>query len=196
VVPSRRQGVVRAAEVGEMGFQMQWEPLVSTALVFLSWGWLQWRSRAYNALGDELESELETLQKLTVETLTSGDAAAVGRVDAAQQAVDATRLRLEEARTLRVGGLEARIRIPERGVAQSFEKGAASQEAKDRAAVKRSEKSENEEGLESRKETLKILALVSVAVLMVPVLFLTVADPMAPPSPELSAQLAEAAELM
>ena len=99
-----RHAVVRAAAAGEMGFQLQAAPLLSTALVFLSWGWLQWKSSAYNSIGDELDAELETLQKLTVETLTSGDAAAVERREAAQRAVDATRTRMEEARTIRGPG--------------------------------------------------------------------------------------------
>ena len=99
-----RHAVVRAAAAGEMGFQLQAAPLLSTALVFLSWGWLQWKSSAYNSIGDELDAELETLQKLTVETLTSGDAAAVERREAAQRAVDATRARMEEARTIRGPG--------------------------------------------------------------------------------------------
>ena len=42
----------------------------------------------------------------------------------------------------------------------------------------------------SRVETIKVFALGGVAVLMVPVFFLSVADPMAPPSPELAARLA------
>ena len=117
-----RHAVVRAAAAGEMGFQLQAAPLLSTALVFLSWGWLQWKSSQYNSIGDELDVELETLQKLTVETLTSGDAAAVERREAAQRAVDATRARMEEARTIRgPGGLVARIRLPQRGAAKSFE---------------------------------------------------------------------------
>ena len=86
VLTRPRHAVVRAAAAGEMGFQLQAAPLLSTALVFLSWGWLQWKSSAYNSIGDELDAELETLQKLTVETLTSGDAAAVERREAAQRA--------------------------------------------------------------------------------------------------------------
>ena len=165
-----------------MGFQLQAAPLLSTALVFLSWGWLQWKSSQYNSIGDELDAELETLQKLTVETLTSGDAAAVERREAAQRAVDATRARMEEARTIRgPGGLVARIRLPQRGAAKSFEKGAA-------APAKRRE--EPEEEVASRVETLKIFALGGVALLMVPIFFLSIADPMAPPSPELAARLA------
>jgi hypothetical protein len=164
-----------------MGFQLQAAPLLSTALVFLSWGWLQWKSSAYNSIGDELDAELETLQKLTVETLTSGDAAAVERREAAQRAVDATRARMEEARTIRgPGGLVARIRLPQRGAAKSFEKGAA--------PAKRRE--EPEEEVASRVETLKVFALGGVALLMVPVFFISLADPMAPPSPELAARLA------
>ena len=46
-IASKPQGshtvVVRAAATGEMGFQLQAAPLLSTALVFLSWGWLQWK---------------------------------------------------------------------------------------------------------------------------------------------------------
>ena len=181
VLTRPRHAVVRAAAAGEMGFQLQAAPLLSTALVFLSWGWLQWKSSAYNSIGDELDAELETLQKLTVETLTSGDAAAVERREAAQRAVDATRARMEEARTIRgPGGLVARIRLPQRGAAKSFEKGAA--------PVKRRE--EPEEEVASRVETLKVFALGGVALLMVPVFLLSMADPMAPPSPELAAQLA------
>ena len=165
-----------------MGFQLQAAPLLSTALVFLSWGWLQWKSSAYNSIGDELDAELETLQKLTVETLTSGDAAAVERREAAQRAVDATRARMEEARTIRgPGGLVARIRLPQRGEARSFEKGAA-------PAKRREPESDDE--VASRVETLKIFALGGVALLMVPIFFLSIADPMAPPSPELAARLA------
>ena len=181
VLTGPRHAVVRAAGAGEMGFQLQAAPLLSTALVFLSWGWLQWKSSAYNSIGDELDAELETLQKLTVETLTSGDAAAVERREAAQRAVDATRARMEEARTIRgPGGLVARIRLPQRGAAKSFEKGAA--------PAKRRE--EPEEEVASRVETLKVFALGGVALLMVPVFFLSMADPLAPPSPELAAQLA------
>ena len=181
VLTRPRHAVVRAAAAGEMGFQLQAAPLLSTALVFLSWGWLQWKSSAYNAIGDELDAELETLQKLTVETLTSGDAAAVERREAAQRAVDATRARMEEARTIRgPGGIVARIRLPQRGEAKAFEKGAA--------PAKRRE--EPEEEIASRVETLKIFALGGIALLMVPVFFLSMADPLAPPSPELAAQLA------
>ena len=70
VLTRPRHAVVRAAAAGEMGFQLQAAPLLSTALVFLSWGWLQWKSSAYNSIGDELDAELETLQRLTVEQLT------------------------------------------------------------------------------------------------------------------------------
>ncbi len=178
-----RHAVVRAAAAGEMGFQLQAAPLLSTALVFLSWGWLQWKSSQYNSIGDELDIELETLQRLTVEQLTKGDASAGERVAEAQRAVDATRERMEEARTIRgPGGLVARIRLPQRGEARSFEKGAA-------APVKRREP-ESEDEVASRIETLKIFALGGVALLMVPVFFMSLADPMAPPSPELAAQLA------
>ena len=174
--------VVRAAATGEMGFQLQAAPLLSTALVFLSWGWLQWKSSQYNAIGDELDAELETLQRLTVEQLTKGDASSGDRVAEAQRAVDATRARMEEARTIRgPGGLVARIRLPQRGEARSFEKGAA-------PAKRREPESEDE--VASRVETLKVFALGGVALLMVPVFFLTAADPMAPPSPELAARLA------
>ena len=113
-----------------MGFQLQAAPLLSTALVFLSWGWLQWKSSQYNSIGDELDVELETLQRLTVEQLTKGDA-------------------------------PAKRREPE-----------------------------SEDEVASRVETLKIFALGGVALLMVPVFFLSMADPMAPPSPELAARLA------
>ena len=165
-----------------MGFQLQAAPLLSTALVFLSWGWLQWKSSQYNAIGDELDAELETLQRLTVEQLTKGDASAGERVAEAQRSVDATRARMEEARTIRgPGGLVARIRLPQRGAAKSFEKGAA-------APAKRRE--EPEEEVASRVETLKVFALGGVAVLMVPVFLLSLADPIAPPSPELAARLA------
>ena len=165
-----------------MGFQLQAAPLLSTALVFLSWGWLQWKSSQYNAIGDELDAELETLQRLTVEQLTKGDASSGDRVAEAQRAVDATRARMEEARTIRgPGGLVARIRLPQRGEARSFEKGAA-------PAKRREPESEDE--VASRVETLKVFALGGVALLMVPVFFLTAADPMAPPSPELAARLA------
>ena len=165
-----------------MGFQLQAAPLLSTALVFLSWGWLQWKSSQYNSIGDELDAELETLQRLTVEQLTKGDASAGERVAAAQRAVDATRARMEEARTIRgPGGLVARIRLPQRGAAKSFEKGAA-------PAKRREPESEDE--VASRVETLKIFALGGVALLMVPIFFLSIADPMAPPSPELAARLA------
>ena len=175
-----RHAVVRAAGAGEMGFQLQAAPLLSTALVFLSWGWLQWKSSAYNSIGDELDAELETLQKLTVETLTSGDAAAVERREAAQRAVDATRARMEEARTIRgPGGLVARIRLPQRGAAKSFEKGAA--------PAKRREEPEARSPPASRRS---VFALGGVALLMVPVFFLSMADPLAPPSPELAARLA------
>ena len=177
-----RHAVVRAAAAGEMGFQLQAAPLLSTALVFLSWGWLQWKSSQYNAIGDELDVELETLQRLTVEQLTKGDASAGERVAEAQRAVDATRARMEEARTIRgPGGLVARIRLPQRGAAKSFEKGAA-------PAKRREPESDDE--VASRVETLKIFALGGVALLMVPVFFLSMADPMAPPSPELAARLA------
>ena len=40
VLTGPRHAVVRAAAAGEMGFQLQAAPLLSTALVFLSWGWL------------------------------------------------------------------------------------------------------------------------------------------------------------
>ena len=181
VLTRPRHAVVRAAAAGEMGFQLQAAPLLSTALVFLSWGWLQWKSSQYNAIGDELDAELETLQRLTVEQLTKGDASAGERVAEAQRAVDVTRARMEEARTIRApGGLVARIRLPQRGAAKSFEKGAA--------PAKRRE--EPEEEVASRVETLKVFALGGVALLMVPVFFLSMADPMAPPSPELAAQLA------
>ena len=177
-----RHAVVRAAAAGEMGFQLQAAPLLSTALVFLSWGWLQWKSSQYNSIGDELDVELETLQRLTVEQLTKGDASAGERVAEAQRAVDATRARMEEARTIRgPGGLVARIRLPQRGAAKSFEKGAA-------PAKRREPESEDE--VASRVETLKIFALGGVALLMVPIFFLSIADPMAPPSPELAARLA------
>ena len=186
-IGSKPQGsqtaVVRAAAAGEMGFQLQAAPLLSTALVFLSWGWLQWKSSQYNSIGDELDIELETLQRLTVEQLTKGDASAGERVAEAQRAVDATRERMEEARTIRgPGGLVARLRLPQRGEARSFETGAA-------APVKRREP-ESEDEVASRVETLKIFALGGVALLMVPVFFLSMADPMAPPSPELAARLA------
>ena len=183
VVPTGpRHAVVRAAAAGEMGFQLQAAPLLSTALVFLSWGWLQWKSSQYNAIGDELDVELETLQRLTVEQLTKGDVSSGERVAAAQRAVDATRARMEEARTIRgPGGLVARIRLPQRGAAKSFEKGAA-------PAKRREPESEDE--VASRVETLKVFALGGVAVLMVPIFFLSIADPMAPPSPELAARLA------
>ena len=181
VSQSQRVRVVRAAAAGEMGFQLQAAPLLSTALVFLSWGWLQWKSSQYNAIGDELDVELETLQRLTVEQLTKGDASAGERVAAAQRAVDATRERMEEARTIRgPGGLVARIRLPQRGAAKSFEKGAA--------PAKRRE--DPEEEVAARVETLKVFALGGVALLMVPIFFLSIADPMAPPSPELAARLA------
>ena len=145
------QSVVRAAAAGEMGFQLQAAPLLSTALVFLSWGWLQWKSSAYNSIGDELDAELETLQKLTVETLTSGDAAAVERREAAQRAVDATRARMEEARTIRgPGGLVARIRLPQRGEARSFEKSAA--------PVKRREPESEDEVASRRSRSLRSAA--------------------------------------
>ena len=177
-----RHAVVRAAAAGEMGFQLQAAPLLSTALVFLSWGWLQWKSSQYNSIGDELDVELETLQRLTVEQLTKGDASAGARVAEAQRSVDATRARMEEARTIRgPGGLVARIRLPQRGEARSFEKGAA-------PAKRREPESEDE--VASRVETLKIFALGGVALLMVPVFLLSMADPMAPPSPELAARLA------
>ena len=184
-IASKPQGshtaVVRAAATGEMGFQFQAAPLLSTALVFLSWGWLQWKSSQYNAIGDELDVELETLQRLTVEQLTKGDASAGERVAEAQQSVDATRARMEEARTIRgPGGIVARIRLPQRGEAKAFEKGAA--------PAKRRE--EPEEEVASRIETLKIFSLGGVALLMVPVFFLSLADPIAPPSPELAARLA------
>ena len=78
VLTGPRHAVVRAAAAGEMGFQLQAAPLLSTALVFLSWGWLQWKSSQYNAIGDELDAELETLQRLTVEQLTKGDASSGG----------------------------------------------------------------------------------------------------------------------
>ena len=182
VSQSQRRRVVRAAAAGEMGFQLQAAPLLSTALVFLSWGWLQWKSSQYNAIGDELDVELETLQRLTVEQLTKGDASAGERVAEAQRAVDATRARMEEARTIRgPGGLVARIRLPQRGAAKSFEKGAA-------PAKRREPESDDE--VASRVETLKIFALGGVALLMVPIFFLSIADPMAPPSPELAARLA------
>ena len=85
---------------------------------------------------------------------------------------------MEEARTIRgPGGLVARIRLPQRGEARSFEKGAA--------PAKRRE--EPEEEVASRVETLKVFALGGVALLMVPVFFLSMADPLAPPSPELAA---------
>ena len=88
---------------------------------------------------------------------------------------------MEAARTIRgPGGLVARIRLPQRGAAKSFEKGAA--------PAKRRE--EPEEEVASRVETLKVFALGGVALLMVPVFFLSMADPLAPPSPELAAQLA------
>jgi hypothetical protein len=181
VSQSQRRRVVRAAATGEMGFQLQAAPLLSTALVILSWGWLQWKSSQYNSIGDELDIELETLQRLTVEQLTKGDASAGERVAEAQRAVDATRERMEEARTIRgPGGLVARIRLPQRGAAKSFEKGAA--------PAKRRE--EPEEEVASRVETLKVFALGGVALLMVPVFFISLADPMAPPSPELAARLA------
>jgi hypothetical protein len=185
-IASKPQGshtaVVRAATAGEMGFQLQAAPLLSTALVFLSWGWLQWKSSQYNAIGDELDAELETLQRLTVEQLTKGDASAGVRVAEAQRAVDATRARMEDARTIRgPGGLVARIRLPQRGAAKSFEKGAA-------PAKRREPESEDE--VASRIETLKVFALGGVALLMVPVFLLSMADPLAPPSPELAAQLA------
>ena len=181
VLTRPRHAVVRAAATGEMGFQLQAAPLLSTALVFLSWGWLQWKSSAYNSIGDELDAELETLQRLTVEQLTSGDASSGEKVAEAQRSVDATRARMEEARTIRgPGGLVARIRLPQRGAAKSFEKGAA--------PAKRREP-ESEEEVASRVETLKVFALGGVAVLMVPVFFLSMADPMAPPSPELAARL-------
>ena len=184
-IASKPQGshtaVVRAATAGEMGFQLQAAPLLSTALVFLSWGWLQWKSSQYNAIGDELDAELETLQRLTVEQLTKGDASAGERVADAQRSVDATRARMEEARTIRgPGGLVARIRLPQRGAAKSFEKGAA-------PAKRREEPGEE---VASRVETLKVFALGGVALLMVPVFLLSMADPLAPPSPELAAQLA------
>ena len=100
----------------------------------------------------------------------------------AQRAVDATRARMEEARTIRgPGGLVARIRLPQRGEARSFEKGAA-------PAKRREPESDDE--VASRVETLKIFALGGVALLMVPVFLLSMADPMAPPSPELAARLA------
>ena len=182
VLTRPRHAVVRAAAAGEMGFQLQAAPLLSTALVFLSWGWLQWKSSQYNSIGDELDVELETLQRLTVEQLTKGDASAGERVAEAQRAVDATRARMEEARTIRgPGGLVARIRLPQRGEARSFEKGAA-------PAKRREPESEDE--VASRVETLKIFALGGVALLMVPIFFLSIADPMAPPSPELAARLA------
>ena len=107
--------------------------------------------------------------------------AAVERREAAQRAVDATRARMEEARTIRgPGGLVARIRLPQRGAAKSFEKGAAPAQRRE----------EPEEEVASRVETLKVFALGGVALLMVPVFFLVSADPMAPPSPELAARLA------
>jgi len=84
-----------------------------------------------------------------------------------------------EHRRVAVGVEEGRA--PQRGEARSFEKGAA-------PAKRREPESEDE--VASRVETLKIFALGGVALLMVPIFFLSIADPMAPPSPELAARLA------
>ena len=99
VLTRPRHAVVRAAAAGEMGFQLQAAPLLSTALVFLSWGWLQWKSSAYNSIGDELDAELETLQRLTVEQLTSDARAA--RKWPRRSDLSTRRGPMEEARTIR-----------------------------------------------------------------------------------------------
>ena len=89
-IASKPQGshtaVVRAAAAGEMGFQLQAAPLLSTALVFLSWaGCSGSRAPTIRSATSSTWSwrPYETYRR----DLTSGDAAAVERREAAQRAV-------------------------------------------------------------------------------------------------------------
>ena len=89
-----------------MGFQLQAAPLLSTALVFWGWGWLQWKSSQYNAIGDELDAELErAAAKAAVEQLAERQRQAGERVAEERSDLSTRRgRRMEDARTIRGPG--------------------------------------------------------------------------------------------
>lgn len=182
LIPS--DGPVRRSRVdlkGEMGFQMPSSgPLLSTSVVAASFAWLRLKTNAYNAAGDDVDALLTELRDLKVAELTSGDSESSSRVAAAEAALEAARIEMEEARTVRGPlGFTARLRLPERGQGPNGRKAKATPSGDDSSAL----------GLGLEREAVRIAILGSVALLLLPVVFLLAADPMKPASPELAASL-------
>ena len=179
--PARRGARLHVA-AGEMGFQMQAGPMVSTGLIFASFAALQLKVAAYNAKGDELDGALRSLRDARVSELTSGDPESSGAVEAAERRVDDLRTELEDARAVTVFGVSARIRLPDRSQGSAPLRPAAPAPAED------------EPSKLLNKKAVRVVALASTVVLLLPILLLLAADPMAPPSPQLAATLSAAAD--
>ena len=177
--PARRGARLHVA-AGEMGFQMQAGPMVSTGLIFASFAALQLKVAAYNAKGDELDGALRSLRDARVSELTSGDPESSGAVEAAERRVDDLRTELEDARAVTVFGVSARIRLPDRSQGS--------------APLRPAAPAEDEPSKLLNKKAVRVVALASTVVLLLPILLLLAADPMAPPSPQLAATLSAAAD--
>ena len=177
-----RGGAVFAEVGSEMGFQMQTLPMVSTGLIAASFGWLRWKVNSYNAKGDELDVALSRLRDARVQELTSGTNASSAADDAAAR-VDALREEMEAARAVDLFGVTARIRVIDRSRPEE------TSERPSRAGSPRTPRAAEAESPLLGKRSVRILALASTVVLLLPILLLLAADPMAPPSPALSSTL-------
>ena len=113
---------------------------------------------------------------------TSGDPESSGAVEAAERRVDDLRTELEDARAVKVFGVSARIRLPDRSQGSAPLRPAAPATAED------------EPSKLLNKKAVRVVALASTVVLLLPILLLLAADPMAPPSPQLAATLSAAAD--
>ena len=178
-----RGGAVFAEVGSEMGFQMQTLPMVSTGLIAASFGWLRWKVNSYNAKGDELDVALSRLRDARVQELTSGTNASSAAADDAAARVDALREEMEAARAVDLFGVNARIRVIDRS------RPAEKSERPSRAGSPRTPRAAEAESPLLGKRSVRILALASTVVLLLPILLLLAADPMAPPSPALTSTL-------
>eukprot|EP00633_Aureoumbra_lagunensis_P000665 CAMPEP_0197287550 /NCGR_PEP_ID=MMETSP0890-20130614/4037_1 /TAXON_ID=44058 ORGANISM="Aureoumbra lagunensis, Strain CCMP1510" /NCGR_SAMPLE_ID=MMETSP0890 /ASSEMBLY_ACC=CAM_ASM_000533 /LENGTH=215 /DNA_ID=CAMNT_0042757341 /DNA_START=100 /DNA_END=747 /DNA_ORIENTATION=- len=145
-------------------------PLVSFSFVFLSFAWLRTRVNGYNSAADAYASAEEELREAKVQQLTGGkDDFAAERVSQAAKRTDAARIAMEKARTINVGDISLRIRLPQRpGALKSEEESTPSSSFLASAFVRN-------------------LLLGSTLFLLIPLFFLMAADPMKPPSPALDA---------